>query len=58
MLAPVTLFSERAAVLTVGANGRHAPRGAEELGQAGHAGDYLPLTLDQMRERYTASAVA
>jgi fructose-bisphosphate aldolase class II len=26
----------------------------EQFGQAGHAGDYEPLTLDQMRERYAA----
>jgi fructose-bisphosphate aldolase class II len=26
----------------------------EQFGQAGHAGDYVPLTLDEMRERYAA----
>jgi fructose-bisphosphate aldolase class II len=29
-----------------------------EFGQAGHAGDYEPLTLDDMRERYLAPAAA
>jgi fructose-bisphosphate aldolase, class II len=29
-----------------------------QFGQAGHAGDYEPLSLDQMRERYAAGAHA
>jgi fructose-bisphosphate aldolase class II len=29
-----------------------------QFGQAGHAGDYVPLTLEQMRERYAATAPA
>jgi fructose-bisphosphate aldolase class II len=28
----------------------------EQFGQAGHAGDYEPLTLEQMRERYAAGS--
>src|SRR5262249_13877562 len=28
----------------------------QQFGQAGHAGDYEPLTLDQMRDRYAAAA--
>jgi fructose-bisphosphate aldolase class II len=30
----------------------------QEFGQAGHAGDYEPLSLEQMRERYAAAAAA
>jgi fructose-bisphosphate aldolase, class II len=29
-----------------------------QFGQAGHAGDYAPLTLEQMRDRYAAMAAA
>jgi fructose-bisphosphate aldolase class II len=29
-----------------------------EFGQAGHAGDYVPLTLAHMRERYAAASAA
>jgi fructose-bisphosphate aldolase, class II len=29
-----------------------------QFGQAGHAGDYVPVTLDQMRERYGAASAA
>jgi len=29
-----------------------------QFGQAGHAGDYVPLSLEQMRERYAAAALA
>ena len=27
-----------------------------DFGQAGHAGDYEPLSLEEMRERYAAGA--
>jgi fructose-bisphosphate aldolase class II len=29
-----------------------------QFGQAGHAGDYAPLTLEQMRDRYAAATVS
>jgi fructose-bisphosphate aldolase class II len=29
-----------------------------QFGQAGHAGDYVPVTLDQMRERYATASAA
>ena len=29
-----------------------------QFGQAGHAGDYEPLSLEQMRERYAAAEPA
>jgi fructose-bisphosphate aldolase class II len=29
-----------------------------QFGQAGHAGDYAPLTLDEMRDRYASSAAS
>jgi fructose-bisphosphate aldolase class II len=29
-----------------------------QFGQAGHAGDYVPLSLDEMRERYAATAAS
>ncbi|MEA2254711.1 MAG: fructose-bisphosphate aldolase, class [Solirubrobacteraceae bacterium] len=29
-----------------------------QFGQSGHAGDYVPLTLEQMRDRYAATAAA
>jgi fructose-bisphosphate aldolase class II len=29
-----------------------------DFGQAGHAGDYQPLSLEQMREGYAAAAAA
>ena len=28
------------------------------FGQAGHAGDYTPIPLEEMRERYTSGAIA
>ena len=36
----------------------HAVTWWEAFGQAGHAGDYEPLTLDEMAERYGREAAA